>query len=99
MSTAARALLDDVKARRENTQPSTSIISPFPDFDRMLDSLGSDSGFSFNLDPKLAGDDAEANIEIAELNSPSSIPYEGTFVDAFPGLKSGLSSSSKYSTI
>jgi CCR4-NOT transcription complex subunit 4 len=89
MSTAAKALLDDVKARWK-THLTTTNTSPFPDLDRTLQTLsagdGQYSGFSFNLDPKLASgnDDAELpDFEAAEANTP----FKGTYLDAFPGLK------------
>lgn len=87
MSTAAQALLDDVKARREAALAST-YISPFPDFDRTLQTLsrGDGGGFSFNLDPKLAGDDAEVSDTLPEFD-PANIPFHGTFTDAFPALR------------
>ena len=88
MSTAAQALLDDVKARRE-APVSTTYISPFPDFDRMLQTLsgGDSGGFSFNLDPKLAGDGPDS-AEILPNFEPdvTAMPFNGSFMDAFPGL-------------
>ncbi|KAI0047020.1 hypothetical protein FA95DRAFT_1493130 [Auriscalpium vulgare] len=94
MSSQVQALLDDVKARRESSLPATG-VSPFPDFDRTLQTLsetdGKYGGFSFNLDPKLA--------EAEDLNSPdlgvpdALTPFHGSFVDAFPGLRSPALSS------
>lgn len=54
LSTQAQALLDDVRARREQAaQPH--IPSPFPEFDRTLDSLGAgDFSFTWTMDPKIA---------------------------------------------
>ncbi|CAA7267893.1 unnamed protein product [Cyclocybe aegerita] len=89
MSTAARALLDDVKARRESTLPLAPAFSPFPDFDRTLQTLSGDDGggFSFNLDPKLA-DEADSTAAL-EFNVTSSAPFHGSYIDAFPALRSG----------
>jgi len=88
MSTAARALLDDVKARRESTVSLTPAFGPFPDFDRTLQTLsGEDGGFSFNLDPKLA-DPTEADEPLPEFEV-SSTPFHGSYMDAFPALRSG----------
>ncbi|KAG7453054.1 uncharacterized protein BT62DRAFT_940348 [Guyanagaster necrorhizus] len=92
MSNAARALLDDVKARREAPPPSISAHSPFPDFDRTLQNLsggdGGFGGFSFNLDPKLAGDDAE-EVQLPDFEAEAQTPFIGTYVDAFPALRQG----------
>jgi CCR4-NOT transcription complex subunit 4 len=92
MSTAARALLDDVKARRESTLPASSGFSPFPDFDRTLQTLTDESGggFSFNLDPKLA-DEAELAEPLPDFDLASSIPFHGSYIEAFPALRSGSS--------
>ncbi|KAJ3516722.1 hypothetical protein NLJ89_g943 [Agrocybe chaxingu] len=89
MSTAARALLDDVKARRESTLPLAPAFSPFPDFDRTLQTLSGDDGggFSFNLDPKLA-DEADSTAAL-EFEVTSSAPFHGSYLDAFPALRSG----------
>lgn len=93
MSNAARALLDDVKARREVDLPAAG-LSPFPDFDRTLLTLaggkdGEFGGFSFNLDPKLAG---EENLEpLPEFQAEFNIPYAGSYMDAFTGPKSSTS--------
>lgn len=57
LSTQAQALLDDVRARREQaTQPH--VPSPFPEFDRTLDSLGGgDFSFKWTMDPKVTPSD------------------------------------------
>jgi CCR4-NOT transcription complex subunit 4 len=86
MSTAARALVEDVKARRGSSIPLSS-SSPFPDFDRTLQTLsGDDGGFSFNLDPKLADQINNAE-ELPEFDLSSSIPFRGSYMDAFPALR------------
>lgn len=85
MSTAAMALVEDVRARREAPQPAGLGQSPFPDFDRTLQVLGGNDsfgGFSFNLDPKLAG--AES---LLDNEGESQIPFKGTYLDAFPGIR------------
>lgn len=94
MSTAARALLDDVKARRETALVASNSISPFPDFDRTLQTLsgggdGGFGGFSFNLDPKLAGDDTvtAAATQVPDFEPEANVPFSGSFTDAFPGLR------------
>ncbi|KXN85494.1 General negative regulator of transcription subunit 4 [Leucoagaricus sp. SymC.cos] len=92
MSTAARALLDDVKARRE--APTSAIgSSPFPDFDRTLQTLseGDGGGFSFNFDPKLA-DEVEASENLGDFDPDMTIPYNGSYVDVFPSLRSPINS-------
>ncbi|KAF5379897.1 hypothetical protein D9757_007216 [Collybiopsis confluens] len=99
MSTAARALLDDVTARRESLLPSAFAQSPFPDFDRTLENLsqhdGGFGGFSFNLDMKLAGDEAANDEPLTELEPESNIPFfGGSFLDAFPALRSATSTPS-----
>lgn len=82
MSTAARALVDDVKARRGTSIPLSS-TSPFPDFDRTLQTLsGDDGGFSFSLDLKLAD-----QINDDEIEPSSSVPFHGSYMDAFPALR------------
>lgn len=92
MSNAARALLDDVKARRDQLAPSISTQSPFPDFDRTLQNLtggdGEFGGFSFNLDPKLAGDGAESTESLPDFEIEARTPFTGTYIDAFPALRS-----------
>ncbi|KAF8274237.1 hypothetical protein EI94DRAFT_1794454 [Lactarius quietus] len=86
MSSQVQALLNDVKARRESALPSMG-TSPFPDFDRTLQNLaevdGKFGGFSFNLDPKLA--EAELEDDASEL--PEATPFHGSFIDAFPALR------------
>lgn len=91
MSIAARALLDDVKARRESTLPASSSFSPFPDFDRTLQTLTDEGGggFSFNLDPKLA-DEAEVSEPLPDFDLVSTVPFHGSYIEAFPALRSGL---------
>lgn len=90
MSTAARALLDDVKARRESALPISSGLSPFPDFDRTLQTLSGEDGggFSFNLDPKLA-DEVDSAENLPDFDMTSTIPFRGSYLDAFPALRSG----------
>lgn len=89
MSSQAQALIDDLRARRE-APISTAVISPFPDIDRTLQVLagGGDEygGFSFNLDPKLAEDGADAQMEFPALDAEASMPFQGSFLEAFPGL-------------
>jgi len=87
MSSQVQALLNDVKARRESALP-TIYTSPFPDFDRTLQNLaeveGKIGGFSFNLDPKLAEVELKGNAsELPEATSP----FHGSFIDAFPALR------------
>ena len=91
MSTAARALLDDVKARRESTLPASSGFSPFPDFDRTLQTLTDEGGggFSFNLDLKLA-DETEFAEPLPDFDLASSVPFHGSYIEAFPALRSGF---------
>lgn len=86
MSTAARALLDDVKARRESAFTSATGVSPFPDFDRTLQTLSHEDGggFSFNLDPALAGDNVEP---LPDFEVEANTPFRGSYVDAFPALR------------
>ncbi|KAF9001884.1 hypothetical protein BDQ17DRAFT_1306740 [Cyathus striatus] len=92
MSSAARALLDDVKARRESVLPGNASISPFPDLDRTLQTLsgGDGGGFSFTFDPKLA-DEATVNEALSEFEADLALPFHGSFADAFPALRSGSS--------
>lgn len=89
MSSQAQALIDDLRARRE-APASTSVISPFPDIDRTLQVLtgGDDEygGFSFNMDPKLAEDCADTQMEFPGLEAEAGMPFQGTFLEAFPGL-------------
>ncbi|THH21104.1 hypothetical protein EW146_g400 [Bondarzewia mesenterica] len=89
MSTQVQALLNDVKARRESA-PGAVGISPFPDFDRTLQNLSGGNngmgGFSFNLDPKLAGTEdmsSMPDLGVAEANTA----FHGNFTDAFPALR------------
>jgi CCR4-NOT transcription complex subunit 4 len=84
MSTAAHALLEDLKARREGTTASTG-PSPFPELDRMMQSLAGDNSFSFNLDPKLAVDTED--IGLPDFEAEAAKPFTGTFFDAFPGVR------------
>ena len=92
MSSQAQALIDDLRARRE--APASSAISPFPDIDRTLQVLkgGNDEygGFSFNLDPKLAPklaeDGANTQMEFPGLEAEAGMPFQGSFLEAFPGL-------------
>jgi len=89
MSSQAQALIDDLRARRE-APVSASAISPFPDIDRTLQVLagGDDEygGFSFNLDPKLAEEGANTQMEFPGLDAEAGIPFQGSFLEAFPGL-------------
>ena len=96
MSTAARALLDDVKARRELGFSTTTGASPFPDFDRTLQTLSHEDGggFSFNLDPALAGDDVDQPLPDFEVEANT--PFHGSYVDAFPALRPFGSSSTAF---
>ncbi|KAF7305131.1 PAN2-PAN3 deadenylation complex catalytic subunit PAN2 [Mycena kentingensis (nom. inval.)] len=90
MSTAARALLEDVTSRRE--KEPTAVAQPFPDFDRTLEVLnGQDGGggFSFNLDPKLAVD--EGIDLLPDFEAEAKIPFHGSYMDAFPALRSAAS--------
>ncbi|KIJ17128.1 hypothetical protein PAXINDRAFT_111882 [Paxillus involutus ATCC 200175] len=90
MSTAAQALLDDLKSRRENAPASTS-ISIFPDLDRTLKMVsGEDNefgGFSFNLDPKLAGEDVNMDLALPDMEAEANMPFTSGFMGAFPGLR------------
>jgi CCR4-NOT transcription complex subunit 4 len=90
MSSAARALLDEVQIRRE-TLAASATISPFPDLDRTLQTLcgenGESGGFSFNLDPKLVGDDAEISEDFPNFEAEANMPFHGTYMDAFPALR------------
>ncbi|EIW60805.1 CCR4-NOT core ubiquitin-protein ligase subunit MOT2 [Trametes versicolor FP-101664 SS1] len=89
MSTQAQALMEDLRARRESTI-SVAVQSPFPDFDRMLQSLGNDTefgGFSFNLDPKLVGDVPEEALALPDFDIGPAVPFNGSFFDAFPALR------------
>jgi CCR4-NOT transcription complex subunit 4 len=106
MSTQARALLDDVKARREQPAPVAQ-AAPFPDLDRTLQVLSAGSGeaggFAFSLDTGLAeelggpaGADGAAGSDIPDLSDlpelpdyavESDLPFAGSFMAAFPGIK------------
>ncbi|KAL4261880.1 Transcriptional repressor general negative regulator of transcription subunit 4 [Pleurotus pulmonarius] len=89
MSNAARALLDDMQTRREAAPPPVS-SSVFPDLDHLLQTLsGADDGggFSFNLDPSLAAKDAEDNQPLPEMEAVVNIPFQGSYLDAFPALR------------
>ncbi|KAH0830320.1 hypothetical protein J3R83DRAFT_1690 [Lanmaoa asiatica] len=90
ISTAAQALLDDVKSRRENA-PSVSCVSIFPDLDRTLRMVsGEDNefgGFSFNLDPKLAREDLNMDTALPDLEAEANTPLTGGFMDMFPALR------------
>ncbi|KAJ7063520.1 hypothetical protein C8F01DRAFT_1209783 [Mycena amicta] len=92
MSTAARALLDDVTQRREMP---VSVAQPFPDFDRTLDVINGqdgDGGFSFNLDPKLASSEADENLDLLpDFEAEAKMPFHGSYMDAFPALRSAAS--------
>lgn len=90
MSTAARALLDDVKARRESAMPSSFGMSPFPDLDKTLQSLSDrdNGGFSFNFDPKLA-DEVDSSASVPMFPMQSSAPFSSTYVDPFPAFRGG----------
>ncbi|KAF8636710.1 hypothetical protein AX17_003513 [Amanita inopinata Kibby_2008] len=90
MSNAARALVDDVKARREAALPSSVNPSPFPDFDRTLQTLsrGDDGGFSFNLDLKLAGEGRE---QLPIFEDEMDIPFHGSYTDSFSSLRAPVS--------
>lgn len=85
MSTQAQALVADIKARREGTQVSNG-PSPFPELDRMMQSLAGDNGFSFSLDPKLAGDSDDTSLTLPDFTEPAK-PYTGNFFDTFPGVR------------
>ncbi|KAI0692994.1 hypothetical protein C8T65DRAFT_586147 [Cerioporus squamosus] len=89
MSTQAQALMEDIRARRESNI-TTAVQSPFPDFDRMLQALGNDTefgGFSFNLDPKLAGDVQEDAFNLPDIGADAGVPFNGGFFDVFPALR------------
>jgi CCR4-NOT transcription complex subunit 4 len=94
MSTAARALLDDLKARRDHTAPVTQ-PAPFPDFDRTLQFLsggGEDTGgFHFALDPSLTRGVPDAESfglpEMPDYRAEGDIPFNGNFFTAFPAMK------------
>lgn len=85
VSNAARALIDDIKARREAAPSLTVNPSPFPDFDRTLQTLsgGDDGGFSFNLDPKLAHEGQDYEDQLPRFEEESNSPFHG-YMDPFP---------------
>ncbi|KAI0031707.1 hypothetical protein K488DRAFT_71204 [Vararia minispora EC-137] len=87
MSSQVQALLNDVKARRESA-PIVTGVSPFPDLDRTLQTLSEANGFSFNLDPKLAPTAEEAD----SVEADAGAPFVGSFMDAFPALRSAAAS-------
>ncbi|KAK2467016.1 hypothetical protein APHAL10511_001274 [Amanita phalloides] len=82
VSNAARALIDDIKARREAAPSLTMNPSPFPDFDRTLQTLsgGGDGGFSFNLDPNLAH---EGRDDVSKFEDEPIIPFQAPYVESF----------------
>ena len=86
MSTQAQALFEDIKARRESTLVSNG-PSPFPDFDRMLQSLTEQTGFSFSLDPKLANEEQDEALELPDLDTATSSTFLGNFFDVFPSVR------------
>jgi CCR4-NOT transcription complex subunit 4 len=47
---------------------------------------GQYSGFSFNLDPKLASENDDADLPDFDADEANT-PFKGTYLDAFPGLK------------
>ncbi|KAF8120954.1 hypothetical protein EV363DRAFT_1438082 [Boletus edulis] len=78
ISTAAQALLDDVKFRRENA-PSVPSVSIFPDLDRTLRMVsGEDNEF---------GDDLNVDISLPDLEAEANTPLTGGFMDMFPALR------------
>lgn len=90
ISTAAQALLDDVKSRRENA-PTNATANIFPDLDRTLRMISGEDdefgGFSFNLDPKLAGEGSNSEIALLNPEVDATIPFTGNFMDTFPELR------------
>jgi hypothetical protein len=76
LSTQAQALLDDFRSRRDVVKP-VDMRSPFPDFDRMLSSLG-DGHFTFKLNPKLAGAQAQRP-PLPDVTSQPAVPFTGSF--------------------
>ena len=89
MSTQAQALMEDLCARRESSVAAV-VQSPFPEIDRMLQSLGNDTefgGFSFNLDPKLAGDVQDDALNLPDFDVDTDVPFNGGFFDVFPNLR------------
>ncbi|KAH6918708.1 hypothetical protein BKA70DRAFT_1248007 [Coprinopsis sp. MPI-PUGE-AT-0042] len=87
MNPSVRDMIEEVKDRRG----SSAIISPFPDFDKTLQTLSeNDGGFSFNLDPKLA-EGVDSGEPMAEFEAEASTPFHGTYLQAFPALQAGTS--------
>ncbi|KAJ1309639.1 hypothetical protein OPQ81_006406 [Rhizoctonia solani] len=72
---AVKALLDDVRARREAAPFASAQQSPFPDFDRTLSNL-TEGGFSFSFN---MGPSAYNRSDVA------SGPYSSTAQDDVPG--------------
>ncbi|QRV86622.1 CCR4-Not complex component, Not1 [Ceratobasidium sp. AG-Ba] len=70
MSGAAKALLDDVRARRESAPPVSNQQSPFPDFDRTLSNLSA-GGFSFSLN---MDSNAHTRDDSTSVPYPNSVP-------------------------
>jgi len=85
VSNAARALIDDIKARREAAPSLTVNPSPFPDFDRTLQTLsgGDDGGFSFNLDPKLAHEGQDYEDQLSRFEEEPNSPFHA-YMETFP---------------
>ncbi|CAE7094513.1 unnamed protein product [Rhizoctonia solani] len=81
MSGAAKALLDDVRARREAAPPASTQQSPFPDFDRTLSNLAA-GGFSFSFNMGSNG---------YNRNDVASGPYASTTQDDVSGPLPGRS--------
>ncbi|CAE6413678.1 unnamed protein product, partial [Rhizoctonia solani] len=88
MSGAAKALLDDVRARREAAPPASTQQSPFPDFDRTLSNLtGGGFSFSFNMGSSAynRSDVASGPYANTQDDVPGSLPARGVpgFFDPF----------------
>ncbi|KAG8701013.1 transcriptional repressor general negative regulator of transcription subunit 4 [Ceratobasidium sp. 394] len=81
MSGAAKALLDDVRARRESAPPVSTQQSPFPDFDRTLSNLsGGGFSFSFNMGSNNHSRDDGASVPYptsAPVSQESALPARG----------------------
>ncbi|KIY48351.1 hypothetical protein FISHEDRAFT_43537, partial [Fistulina hepatica ATCC 64428] len=91
MSNAISALVEDVRMRREYAPATTQTTSPFPDFDRTLQTLRShDDGFAFSLDPRLAAETEGEEVELPNPEEEANMPFHGTYLDAFPALRTGL---------
>ncbi|KAL1744196.1 hypothetical protein HDZ31DRAFT_39212 [Schizophyllum fasciatum] len=88
VSNAARALIDDVRFRRDI---AFTPVAAFPDFDRTLEALkpSESGGFSFTFDPKLAEQAEEFDLPTLEMEAE--MPFNGTYLDAFPALRPGAS--------